>query len=117
MNPNHDVISDFLDGEAFDARRLGEALADPAGRDFLIDCVVLRHAVQADAPVVVADPAPRRPPLRLFLTAAALVVALVGGYQIGHRQAAPDPTDPTEPPAAARVVPVDWQSEPVESAR
>ena len=48
MNPNHEVISDFLDGEAFEPRALGEALADPAGRDLLIDFVVLRYAAQAD---------------------------------------------------------------------
>ena len=84
MNPNHEVISDFLDGEAFEPRALGEALADPAGRDLLIDFVVLRYAAQADDPVMVAEPPARRPPNRFLLAAAAVLVALVGGYQLGQ---------------------------------
>ena len=113
MNSNYEVISDFLDGEAFEPHALGEALADPAGRDLLIDFVVLRYAAQADDPVMVAKPPARRPPNRFFLAAAAVLVALVGGYQLGHRQAGPDST----PPAATRVVPVDWQSVPEETAK
>src|SRR5687768_10093953 len=100
MNPNHEVISDFLDGEAFEPRALGEALADPAGRDLLIDFVVLRYAAQADDPVIVAEPTARRPLNRLLLTAAALLVALLGGYQLGHQQGGPSST----PPAPTRVV-------------
>jgi hypothetical protein len=112
MNPNHEVISDFLDGEAFDPHALSEALADPAGRDLLIDFVLLRYAAQADDPVAVAAPPVRRLPSRLWLAAAAVLVALFGGYQLGHRQAGPD-----SPPVATRVVPVDWRSVPEESAR
>jgi hypothetical protein len=113
MNPSHTVISDFLDGEAFDPRALGEALADPVGREVLIDFVVLRYAVQADDPVV-AEPLARWRPTRLLFATAAALVALVGGYQLGHRQAGPDST---QPPVATRVVPVDWHSVPEESAR
>jgi hypothetical protein len=114
MNPNHEVISDFLDGESFEPQVLGEALSDPAGRDLLIDFIVLRYAAQADDRVMVAEPLARRPPNRLLLAAAAVLVALVGGYQLGHIEAGPDST---RPPAATRVVPVDWQSMPEESAR
>lgn len=114
MNPNHEVISDFLDGEAFEPQALGVALADPAGRDLLIDFVVLRYAAQADDPVLVADPPAQRRPNRLLLAAAAVLVALVGGYQLGHSQAGPDST---RPPAPTRVVAVDWQSVPEESAQ
>jgi hypothetical protein len=113
MNPNHEVISDFLDGEAFQPHALGEALADPAGRDLLIDFVLLRYAAQADDPVVVVAPPARRSKSRLVLAAAAVLVALVGGYQLGHRHVGPDPP----PPAATRIVPVDWHSVPEESAR
>jgi hypothetical protein len=112
MNPNHEVISDFLDGEAFDPHVLAEALAHPAGRDLLIDFVVLRYAAQADDPVVAA-PLARWRPNRFLFAAAAVLVALVGGYQLGHRQVGPD----SPPPAATRVVPVDWQSVPEEGAR
>jgi len=115
MNPNHEVISDFLDGEAFEPRALGEALADPAGRDLLIDFVVLRYAAQADDAVVVAEPRARRPSTRLLLAAAAAVlVAVVGGYQFGQRQVEPDSA---RPPAATRVVQVDWQSMPQEGMK
>lgn len=114
MNHNHEVISDFLDGETFEPHALGEALADPAGRNLLIDFVVLRYAAQADDPVKVAKPRAHRRPNRLLLAAAAVLVALVGGYQLGHRQAGPDST---QPPAAARIVQVDWQSVHEESAK
>ncbi len=113
MNPNHEVISDFLDGEAFEPRALGEALADPDGRDLLIDFVVLRYAAQADDAIRVAESPARRPSNRFLLAAAAVLVALVGGYQFGQRQVEHDST----PPAVTRVVPVDWQSLPKETAK
>lgn len=114
MNPNHEVISDFLDGEAFEPRALGEALADPAGRDLLIDFVVLRYAAQADDPVMVAHSPARRPLNRFLLTAAAVLVALVGGYQLGYRKAEPDSAGP---PAPTRVVAVEWHSVAEEGAK
>ena len=108
MNANHEVISDFLDGEAFEPRVLGEALADPAGRELLIDFVVLRYAAmaQADDSVTRAEAPRRRSSSRLLLAAAAVLVALVGGYQFGQRGAGPEPS---RPPEATRVVQVDWQ--------
>ena len=108
MNANHEVISDFLDGEAFEPRALGEALADPAGRELLIDFVVLRYAAmaQADDAVRRAEARRRGSSSRLLLAAAAVIVALVGGYQFGQREAGPEPP---RPPEATRVVQVDWQ--------
>ncbi len=114
MKPNHEVISDFLDGEAFEPRALGEALADPAGRDLLIDFVVLRYAAQADDAMRVVETPARRGSNRFLLSAAAVLVALVGGYQFGQRQVE---HDPTPPPAVTRVVPVEWQSAPEEAAK
>ena len=107
-NPNHEVISDFLDGEAFEPRALGEALADPAGRDLLIDFVILRYAARTheDEIAARAEAPQRRSPGRLLLAAAAVLVALLGGYQFGHRSAA---AEPTQAPDATRVVQVDWQ--------
>jgi len=113
MSPNYEVISDFLDAEAFEPRALGEALADPVGREILIDFVVLRYAAQADDPVAPESRAHWRPS-RLLFAAAAVLVALIGGYEVGHRQVGPDLT---RPPAAARVVAVDWHSVPEESGR
>ena len=115
MNTTHEVISDFLDGEAFEPTALGEALADPAGRDLLIDFVVLRYAAQAEEAAVQAPPA--RPAQRKFFLAAAAAVlfALAGGYQLGQRQPV---ADSTRPPEATRVVQTSgWQVVPAESAR
>ena len=114
MIPNHEVISDFLDDEAFEPHALGEALADPAGRDILIDFVVLRYATQADEDVIIAEPPARRPSNRLLLAVAAVLVALVSGYQFGQRH---DGTDSIGPPTPTRVVSVDWHSVPEENAR
>jgi hypothetical protein len=114
MNPDHEVISDFIDGEAFDPVALGEALADPAGRDLLIDFVVLRYAAQSDDAVGVAGPVARQQPIRYLLVAAAVLVALVGGYQFGQMHVEPDST---APPAVTRVVPVDWQGAQDESTK
>jgi hypothetical protein len=108
MNNNHEVISAFLDDEPFEPQALAEALADPVGRQVLIDFVLLRHVAQMEESAGVVAPQPRLRPKRLpyFVAAAAVVVALVGGYQLGQLQ----PTaEPPQPPAATRVV----QSAPV----
>jgi hypothetical protein len=44
----HEVISAFLDNEDFDAGELARALAQPGGRDLLLDLVALRTLVQDD---------------------------------------------------------------------
>jgi hypothetical protein len=108
MNSNHEVISAFLDDERFEPQALAEALADPAGRALLIDFVLLRHVSQSEesASVVTSTPALRSRRSGYLVAAAAVMVALLGGYQLGQRR----PTDDSpRPPAATRVV----QSEPV----
>jgi negative regulator of sigma E activity len=108
MPTNHEVISAFLDDEPFEAQVLAEALADPAGRALLIDFVLLRHVAQSEESAGGVMPTPalrsKRPPY--LVAAAAVLVALVGGYQLGQRQS---PDDSPRPPAATRIV----QSEPV----
>lgn len=47
---NHDVISAFLDNEPFDAAELAAALADPQGRELLLDLVAMRALVRDEAP-------------------------------------------------------------------
>jgi len=108
MNTNHEVISAFLDDEPFEPRALAEALADPAGRELLIDIVLLRHVAQSEESphVVTSTPALRSKRPLYLVAAAASLIALVGGYQLGQRHTT---TDSTRPPAATRVV----QSEPV----
>ena len=114
MNAQHEVISDFLDGEGFDPRALGEALADPAGRDLLIDFVVLRYAAQAENVGAVSQVVAPRLRRGRLLAAAAVLVALAAGYQIGQRQPA---TDSVRPPEATRVVQVEWQRVPEEGVK
>jgi hypothetical protein len=108
MNTNHEVISAFLDDEPFEPQALAEALADPAGRELLIDFVLLRHVAQSEESSSVVTPTPAlrsKRPLYL-VAAAAVVVALLGGYQLGHWQSRDDSPGP---PVATRVV----HSEPV----
>jgi hypothetical protein len=49
MEP-YDVVSVFLDDEPFDPAELASALADPAGRQLLLDLVALRALVR-DEPI------------------------------------------------------------------
>ncbi len=101
MNGTHEVISSFLDDEPFDPQELANALNDPAGRSLLIDLVALRSIVQlSDAAPVWAHGVVQRL-WRVAAVAAALCVALGGGYVVGERQ---DVTTPEEAPAPTRVV-------------
>src|SRR4051812_11648537 len=108
MTTTHDVISAFLDDEPFEPQALADALADPAGRELLIDFVLLRHVAQSEGTAAVVTPTPARPARRplYWAAAAAAVVVLLGGYQLGQRRST-DEAPP--PPAPTRVV----QSEPV----
>jgi len=78
----HDVISAFLDNEPFDAQELSAVLATQEGRDLLIDLIALRSVVQPteQRPVVSAE----RRPLWMWASAAAVLLALVSGYQFGR---------------------------------
>jgi hypothetical protein len=110
MNETHEVISAFLDNEPFDASDLALALSEPGGRDLLIDLVALHHLIQADgqeAPARREQP-PKRAALRALVAAAAVLVALVGGYLVGERRSQ---LDAAAPPAPTRVIeaPAAWQ--------
>jgi hypothetical protein len=109
MTTSHDVISAFLDNEPFDARALADALGEPEGRDQLIDLIALRHLARSDDGVLPLHAAPRRSRMTIVIAAAAVLVALVGGYRLGAIQTA---TASTRPPAATRIVPApaSWQS-------
>jgi hypothetical protein len=113
MNETHEVISAFLDDEPFDANTLGAALSDPEGRDLLIDLMSLRHLMQIESKNVPAlsEHTSRRFALRALAAAAAILVALAGGYLVGERRSAVEAT--TAPPAT-RVVqaPAQWQELP-----
>ena len=98
MNTNHEVISAFLDDEPFEPQALAEALADPAGRELLIDFVLLRHVAESEesASVVTPTPALRSKRPVYLAAAAAVLVALLGGYQLGQRQLTDDSPRPPQ---------------------
>ena len=103
MTNTHDVISAFLDDRSFEPEELAHALDDPSGRALLIDLIVLRRIVQptdAAPPISMASPG-RRNPWRALAAAAALLLALGGGYIVGDRRAV---TTSHEAPAPTRVV-------------
>ena len=83
------TIATFLDGEPVAVERLRDALARPEGREHLIDLIALRQLVVSE-PIgatslsVLALPA-RRGVWRPLAVAAALVLAVVGGYVTGSR--------------------------------
>ena len=113
MNDTHDVISAFLDDEPFDARQLAEALSEPDGRDLLIDLLALRHLAQPGSKAVADafERTPRRSAVYGLAAAAAVVLALAGGYLVGQRQDGMA----SNPPPATRVVEVSaaWQDAPI----
>jgi hypothetical protein len=106
MNDVQEVISAFLDDEPFEPQVLANALSEPDGRALLIDMVALRCLVQPEENAPIQFPIARRnSPLRMVMAAAAVVVALVGGYFVGQSKnepaagAAPAPTRVVEGPA------------------
>lgn len=117
MSDRHQVISAFIDDEPFDPHELATALADPSGRTLLIDLVALRHIVQP-AEQTPAGGSTRKvgTRVRVLSVAAALCLALGGGYFIGRGQTDP-PT--SEAPAPTRVVqgPSEWQPPSTRSAQ
>jgi hypothetical protein len=90
-NLNLEVISAFVDNEPFDPDALSHALAEPGGRDLLIDFIALRHVVSAEGADMQRAPAHTPSRWRGVLAAAAFVAALAGGYAVGRDSAASGP--------------------------
>ena len=103
MNQQHEVISAFLDDQPFDPQTLVDALTEPAGRTLLIDLIALRQIVQPaeSVPVMTLPPSASRGPWRVIAAAAALFIALAGGYVLGGHRAS---TADDAAPAPTRVV-------------
>ena len=108
MEPEFEVIDAFVDGECVDRDELKRALADPAGRDYLVDVLDVRTlTLDADA-AVIALPAVRRRSWRSSLAAAAvLVLCVTAAYSVGQRagRSVPRAATPSIPAVAERVVP------------
>lgn len=121
MEATREVISAFLDGENFDPEELLAALSDQSGRELLVDLAALRRIVQRlpdDPTRAAAVELGRRSravrwggPMRWGGAAAALVVALAGGYMLGAWRE-PSIAEQQAPPAT-RVV----QAVPLENGR
>jgi hypothetical protein len=113
MSDRHEVLTAFLDDEPFDSGVLIEALSEPAGRELLVELVALRHLVRNESMDAFAssDRKPSRFALRALVAAAAVVLALVGGYLVGLRRS--DAARSVAPPAT-RIVPASapWQEVP-----
>jgi hypothetical protein len=118
-NPDTDVIAAFVDGEPIVPDRLRDALASPEGRDLLVDLLMLRDVVAADAVPLApaaAVPAGRLLFWRTLAAAAVVTLAVGGGYLAGLRTGSrPEPTvvqapHVETPPAPTVVVTVErWQ--------
>jgi anti-sigma-K factor RskA len=99
-----EAISALIDGEPFDSRELADALSDAEGRELLIDLIALRHVVGDDTATVAASVGRPANHWRSLAAAAAIVVALAGGYAFG-RTARPDPgNDAGQAPSPDRVI-------------
>jgi hypothetical protein len=108
MTDIHEVVAAFADGERVDADELDRALAEPAGRAYLIDVLLVRGLVgdqTSPESAFVAAPVRserRRPFAGGFAIAASLLLLLasgLGGFVAGHRVAgALAPSDPIAAP-------------------
>jgi hypothetical protein len=89
MSNTHDVIAAFADGELVDPAQLGGALADEAGREHLVDLLVLRGLMGGSPgarPAVGASPSSTHRARRWLAIAALLAVAVAGGFFAGQRR-------------------------------
>lgn len=114
MDTAHKVVSIFLDDEPFDPTELAHALSDPAGRALLIDLIALRHLSQPQEMTAIPAAGKWTSLRRRLLAAAAVFVALIGGYFVGARQnvvssVAPVPTRVIQTQAVWQDVPVERQ--------
>jgi hypothetical protein len=120
------TLAALADGEPVDPGDLTGALADPAAREYLVDLIALRQAVERMSAV----PGPRWHRRPLFSTragwltaAAAVVISVTTGYVAGQRVAARtlaapaietfvDLGSPAAAPQPTRVIPlrpgIDW---------
>lgn len=107
MRGTYEVLSAFLDDEPFATEELTNALSDPTGRALLIDLLQLRRIVQPSEslPAMAAETVRRRSAWRVVATAAALFVALAGGYVIGEQQSSRAAVEAPQPTRVVNAVP------------
>lgn len=96
------VIDAFMDGETVDPAALKAALADEAGRDYLVESLALRDVVDAADAADVVPFQPRRPK-RWMAAAAAVVLAATVGYY-GRAVTTRPAADLVDAPAPTRII-------------
>jgi hypothetical protein len=86
MTDAHDVIAAFIDGERVDTEALKHALADAAGRDYLVDALALRELIaEPEVTGRIEHHDTRALPKRWLLAAAAMIaVGVLSGYAVGR---------------------------------
>jgi hypothetical protein len=107
----HEVVSAFLDNEPFDPADLARALADPAGRQLLLDLVALRALVRDEPIDVPGRAAPANVSPRKWIAVGFLAASVVFGAGaawllpplLQQRHAPAD----NVPPTPARVIVVE----------
>jgi hypothetical protein len=105
-----DVIAAFADGEPVKGDALKAALADEAGREYLVDLLALRGLVsEAPASRAAAIEPPRRSAAwRLLPVAALLVAGVSGGFAMGRQTTGSvtlEPSAPQSPVVTAQATP------------
>jgi hypothetical protein len=82
------VVEAFIDGEAIDLEALKQALAQPEGREHLVELLALRDAVWTMAPRGYSPVERTRTPVergvRLFAIAAGVLLSVATGYLAGQ---------------------------------
>lgn len=81
------IIEAFIDGERIDPKALSDALADPAGREHLVELLMLRGAVAAMGPHQwnPGRAGTRTRAMKWLAAAAMLILGVSGGYVAGQR--------------------------------
>lgn len=114
MNDIHEVIEAFADGEPVDPPRLLAALAEPSGREHLLDLLALRSLV--GGPVSENEKTSevflrfwKRDLRGLFATAALVGIGVLAGFVAGQRLPGARPAEPAAVAVtntAPKIVPV-----------
>jgi len=103
----YEIIDAFVDGERVDTAALKAALAEPAGRDHLVNAWLLREGVQdmmaLDAPADAMPAAVRSARPWSWTMAAAAVLCVAAGFAVGRFVALPLAPSPAPSPIVSAV--------------
>lgn len=103
-----DVISAFIDNEPFDSADLARALAEPAGRELLLDLLALRAVLQDDSGITSAPLRPATASRPAWIAAGFLAASIL--FAIGSALLLPSLLEQPRhdvPPRPDRVVTFD----------